>query len=84
MYACTSFRGEKTSKMEKKGVLLVMVINFGKKDGRKLRKKYAKTHIGSIFMPGKYVIRVYKRPFLKMKGQLPFFFAILYLICLAL
>ena len=44
MYARTSFRGAKTSKIGKKGVFLAMVINFGKR-WRKIKKKHAKTRI---------------------------------------
>ena len=41
MYARTSFRGAKTCKIGKKGVLLVIGTNFGKDMG-KLRKTHAK------------------------------------------
>ena len=44
MYPRTSFRGAKTSKLEKKGC----VFGFGPKfwkNGGKLRKKHAKMHI---------------------------------------
>ena len=47
MYARTSFRGAKTSKIGKKGVFLAMVINFGKR-WRKIKKKTCKNaYLGS-------------------------------------
>ena len=45
VYAHTSFRGGKTCKIGKKGVVLVMLINFGKDMMVKLRKMHAKTRI---------------------------------------
>ena len=52
MYECSWFRGEKTCKIGKKGVFLVMLTNFGKDMIGKLRKNACKNvYLGSIF-PG--------------------------------
>ena len=45
MYARTSFRGTKTCKIEKKGMFLVTLTDFGKDMTCKLRKTHAKTRI---------------------------------------
>ena len=73
MYARTSFRGAKTSKIGKKGVFLAMVINFGKR-WRKIKKKTCKNaYLGSIFIPGKYVFRVcFESPFTRMISNLKY------------
>ena len=42
MYECTSFRGEKTCKIGKTGVFLVIQTNFEKDMTGKLRKKACK------------------------------------------
>ena len=73
MYARTSFRGAKTSKIGKKGVFLAMVINFGKR-WRKIKKKtYKNAYLGSIFIPRKYVFRVcFESPFTRMISNLKY------------
>ena len=45
LYVRTSFRGAKTCKLEKKGVILVIKTNFGKNMTGKLRKMHAKMQI---------------------------------------
>ena len=45
MYACTSFRGAKTCKIGKKGMVLVTLTNFEKDMMHNLRKTHAKMHI---------------------------------------
>ena len=45
MHACTSFTGAKRAKLEKKGMFLVIVTNFGKDMADKLRKTHAKMRI---------------------------------------
>ena len=45
MYTRTSFRGAKTCKIRKKGVLLVILANFGKGMTDKSGKMHAKTRI---------------------------------------
>ena len=56
MYARISFRGAKTCKIGKKGMFLVILTNFEKDMTHKLRKTHAKTHLGSIFIPGKICV----------------------------
>ena len=50
MYVRTLFRGAKTCRLGgKKGMFLVIVINFGNDMMDKLRKTHAKTHILGLF-----------------------------------
>ena len=40
---------------------------------RKIRKKHAKTHLGSILIPGKYMLRVrFESPFTRMISSLKY------------
>ena len=65
MNARTSFRGAKTCKIGKKGVILVIVTNLGKDMTDKNACK--NVYLGSIFIPGKYMFRAcFESPFTRM------------------
>ena len=74
MYTRTSFRGAKTCKIGKKGVFLDTLTNFGKDVMDKMRKNACKNaYLGSIFMPKKYVFRVFfESPFTRMISSLKY------------
>ena len=65
---------QKCAKLEKKGMFLVMLTNFGKDMTNKLRKPYAKNgYLGSISIPEKYVFRVcFESPFTRMISTLKY------------
>ena len=73
MYVRTSFRGVKTGKMGG-GVFLAMVSNFGEDVTDTFSKSTQKrVFIGSVFMPGKYVLCVcFKSPFTRMISSLKY------------
>ena len=74
MYARTSFRGAKTSKFWKKGVFFGYGHKFWKKRRRQIKKKTCKiAYLGSIFIRGKYVLRVcFESPFTRMISSLKY------------
>ena len=75
MYARTSFRGAKNvQNWGNKGVFLVILTNFWKEHDVQINKKtHAKTHLGSIFIPEKYVLRVcFESPFTRMISSLKY------------
>ena len=72
MYVRTSFRDAKTCKIGEKGVFLVIVTNFGKDMMDKLTKTHD-AYLGSIFIPEKYLFRVYfESPFTRMISSLKY------------
>ena len=69
----TLFRGAKTSKLDKKGVFLAMVIYFGRK-WQKFKKKTCKNaYLRSNFMPEEYMFMVcFESPFTRMLSNLKY------------
>ena len=64
---------QKRPKLEKKGVFLAILTSLGKEMTDKLRKTHAKTCIGFIFIPEKYVFRVcFESPFTRMISSLKY------------
>ena len=76
MYAHTSFRGAKTSKIQKKDFFFV----FGRSDkfweghdGQIEKNAYKNAYLGSIFIPEKYVFRVcFESSFARMISSLKY------------
>ena len=59
LYAHTSFRGAKMCKIGKKGRVFGHIDKFWKEHDRQIKKYACKNaHLGSFFIPEKYVIRV--------------------------
>ena len=70
----TSFRGAKTCKIGKKGCVFGHIDKFWKEHDRQIKKNACKNaYLGSVFIPEKYVIRVfYVSPWTSLIPFMPF------------
>ena len=74
MYLHTSFKGCKNVQNLRKGCVFCHIHKFWKGHDGKIRIKHAKNvYLGSIFIPGKYVLRLcFKTIFTRMISSLKY------------